>query len=286
MERSRDEETERPSDEETQGSRGVTGATTCSAAKGRALVRVTIISVLLGLITTIAVAWSIAIAVPMPATSAGPPAPPPTGGGARTPRALANYIDSLPRIGILDRDGRKTIFMLERSPGTWALTVLGSAGGRMADAIPFDQLPNRAEIDDVPSWSRLRTAPDEEPAHEFRVYTETARGWPMPALRETHILDPMAQPPERLIGGIPIQRTAPTGMDPRSLPLIPIWRGLILNCLIFGSAWYVILFGVPGLLRWRRRKIRQLAGQCPSCGYDLEGRLDAGCPECGWGRPS
>jgi hypothetical protein len=285
MERRRDEETERRSGEENKR-QGAAGATTCSAAKGRALVRVTIISVLLGLITTIAVAWSIAIAVPMPAISAGPLAPPPTGRGAMTPRAPANYIDSLPRVGIFEREGSRNVFMVERAPGTWAMTVLGSAGGHMADTIPSDELPNRAEADDVPSWSRLRRTADREARLWLGVYTETARGWPMLALRETHILDPMAKPPERLIGGIPIRRMAPTGMDPRSLPLIPIWRGLLLNCLIFGTAWYAILFGVPGLLRWRARKIRQIEGQCPSCGYDLEGRFDAGCPECGWGRPS
>ena len=283
MERSRDEETERRSNEEKQEG-GARGATTCSAAEGRALLRPVIISVLLGLITTIAVAWSIAVAVSSRAASGVSPAPPPMAGGGAPTGALTNFIDSLPRLGIVERDGRTMMFMLERTSGTLALTVMGSAGHRMADAIPFDQLPNRAEIGDVPSWSRLYKAPVDEAGHAFRMYIETARGWPMLALRETRILDPMAPEPERLIGGIAIHRSGPTIVDARALPIVPIWRGLIINGLIFGCAWYVILFDVPGLLRRRKRKTRRIEGRCPACGYDLKGEFEAGCPECGWRR--
>lgn len=283
MERSRDEETERRSDEEKQEA-GARGATTCSAAKGRALMRAIMISVFLGLITTIAVAWSITIAVPGRAASGVSPAPPPMAGGGAPTGALTNFIDSLPRVGFLERDGLRRMFMVERSHGTWTITVMGSVSGQLMDGTLSVQLPNRAKLEDVPSWSRLHRTPVDEPGHGFRTYTETARGWPMLALRETRILDPMDQPPERMIGGLVIQQSGPTVMDARSLPLIPIWRGMIIDCLIFGSAWYVILFGVPGLLRLRRRRIRRLEGRCPKCGYDLEGRLDAGCPECGWRR--
>ena len=34
----------------------------------------------------------------------------------------------------------------------------------------------------------------------------------------------------------------------------------------------------------RKEKLRR--GRCLKRGYDLRGELDAGCPECGWGRES
>ena len=37
------------------------------------------------------------------------------------------------------------------------------------------------------------------------------------------------------------------------------------------------------LLGWRQQS-RLARGRCPNCGYNLRGKLDAGCPECGWGR--
>jgi len=67
------------------------------------------------------------------------------------------------------------------------------------------------------------------------------------------------------------------------VPYAPIWPGLLANTAIYGSVWFAILFG-PGLvLRWRRRR----AGRCANCGYDLRGRLDASgnaSPECGAGQ--
>ena len=44
--------------------------------------------------------------------------------------------------------------------------------------------------------------------------------------------------------------------------------------------WLLLLAGPRAL----RRHIRRKRGRCVKCGYDLHGELDAGCPECGWGR--
>jgi hypothetical protein len=66
----------------------------------------------------------------------------------------------------------------------------------------------------------------------------------------------------------------------RALPLYPIWWGFLLNTLFFGSIFSPLVFG-PSIWRERRRRSR---GRCPKCSYDLLVDLDAGCPECGWGK--
>jgi hypothetical protein len=69
-----------------------------------------------------------------------------------------------------------------------------------------------------------------------------------------------------------------------SLPMLRIipWRPIPLaaaaNTAIYSVAWWVLL-GIPGaVLAVRRRR----GGLCPRCAYDLRGV--SGCPECGWGR--
>ena len=39
---------------------------------------------------------------------------------------------------------------------------------------------------------------------------------------------------------------------------------------------------IGDIIEGRVRK--RLQGHCPKCQYELKGALDAGCPECGWGR--
>ncbi|HVU64866.1 MAG TPA: hypothetical protein VHC70_12875, partial [Phycisphaerales bacterium] len=61
-------------------------------------------------------------------------------------------------------------------------------------------------------------------------------------------------------------------------PVMPIWSGLALNTLFYGTIAWGLLF-LPGTVRrWRRRR----GGRCVKCGYDRAG-LAAGapCPECG-----
>jgi hypothetical protein len=64
------------------------------------------------------------------------------------------------------------------------------------------------------------------------------------------------------------------------LPIAPIWSGLAINTLFYGTIAWVLLF-LPGTVRrWRRRRV----GRCVQCAYDRAG-LAAGapCPECGGG---
>jgi len=82
----------------------------------------------------------------------------------------------------------------------------------------------------------------------------------------------------------------------RLLPLRPIFPGFLVNTLFYAAIWFGIFFGVAAL----RRAIRRGRGRCVKCGYDLRGHhsphphpqplsrgergVQVGCPECGWNR--
>jgi hypothetical protein len=65
----------------------------------------------------------------------------------------------------------------------------------------------------------------------------------------------------------------------RAVPLRPMWFGLASDVFILGAMWLVAIVGVSA---WRRRR-RRVRGRCPWCGYDVRssGREGALCPECG-----
>jgi hypothetical protein len=64
------------------------------------------------------------------------------------------------------------------------------------------------------------------------------------------------------------------------LPLRPYFPGLLLDTTLFSTLWFLVLFA-PRSIR-RNRRLRH--GLCPLCAYDLQGQPSPGCPECGWNR--
>jgi hypothetical protein len=62
------------------------------------------------------------------------------------------------------------------------------------------------------------------------------------------------------------------------LPITPIWSGLAIDTLFYGTIAWGLVF-LPGDLRhWRRSR----GGRCVKCGYDRAGLApEAACPECG-----
>jgi hypothetical protein len=117
------------------------------------------------------------------------------------------------------------------------------------------------------------------------------RGWPMPALRVLVCAPLSPDAPAIFVpeGGVLLPRRT-LGLAPESLasvrllPMMPLWPGLAANVAAFGAVWWSVLALAKTGLAAVRRGGRESRGLCPACGYDLQGSLDAGCPECGWGR--
>lgn len=112
-------------------------------------------------------------------------------------------------------------------------------------------------------------------------------GWPWRAFRCERDAVEIRIPSKSInVGGIAghtqrgISLTPQISQEWNALPYDPIWLGLIANTITYGAVWWIIIFG-PFLLR---KKIRRQRGLCPECAYDLRGDLLSGCPECGWGR--
>ena len=62
-----------------------------------------------------------------------------------------------------------------------------------------------------------------------------------------------------------------------ALPYMPIWSGLALNTAFYALVFFIAVRAIKGtrhLLRFRR-------GRCPRCGYDLCMNFAHPCPECG-----
>jgi len=119
-------------------------------------------------------------------------------------------------------------------------------------------------------------------------YVRDVPSTPMRSTATIYRLD--AQPePAWLTGGIPLPSRSGAISGPPSknrLPLRPLWAGFAINTVIYATLLWAVwavrrpLCALPRV----RRLLRMSGGRCPQCGYDLRGRLESGCPECGWNR--
>lgn len=68
-----------------------------------------------------------------------------------------------------------------------------------------------------------------------------------------------------------------TYWSPSMIPLTPIWKGLVVNSVLYAAFLWLLLAGPSAVRqRWRQRQ-----GLCRRCGYDLHGAAHTKCPECG-----
>ncbi|MFG0285501.1 MAG: hypothetical protein ACF8R7_13875 [Phycisphaerales bacterium JB039] len=148
--------------------------------------------------------------------------------------------------------------------------------GRVNMGAPF-----RIEAD-VPNWGSLaQPAPP-----ELAMGSDTAFGWPAPCMwyqvLSTFDAPTMSIVADELRGGVHLRGGPPTGRGAGfyALPLRPIWWGLVINTLFFSALWLVALTAPP----MARGALRRRRGLCLRCGYDLQGQFTGGCPECGAGR--
>lgn len=155
----------------------------------------------------------------------------------------------------------------------------GSTSTALSPALPVYQ-PLSAQL---APWQDLSSA-----TREYEVGAVTsetrwrdARGWPLLALECEYKVDGQGHG-MNVINGAVVHGAPQWNLPPykaiRALPLRPMWLGFIANTVLFSSAWWIVLVGIPLL----RRAQRERRGRCPKCGYDLRGDYSAGCAECGW----
>lgn len=68
------------------------------------------------------------------------------------------------------------------------------------------------------------------------------------------------------------------------IPLRPLPLGIIVNTTLYGSLTWLVMFGPMAVYRGMQAEHRRRKNCCHQCGYDLQGDLSRGCPECGWRR--
>ncbi len=176
--------------------------------------------------------------------------------------------------------------------GNWCATLYYSEVmyGRAWSGVPEvdDILPSWVSFDDFPDWGTFidDKVDWEDPefgdrALDFRQIR--ACGWPLRAMWCETVIDSLGATQFDLNGGIwwpPGKTLVEIGDYRRVVPLRPIWYGLAINTVFFGTILWLASCGPLAL----RRIIRRKRGHCPKCGYDLRRDLNAGCSECGWGR--
>lgn len=119
---------------------------------------------------------------------------------------------------------------------------------------------------DLPAW-----AIDPEPGG---CTEQHAFGWPLVCMKWT--MDARQD-----CNYWPVDATR-AGLGMVYLPVRPCWLNLIASTVLWGSAAWAVVFALVTWPRARRRRVRLRYGHCPACGYDLQHRMEAGCPECGW----
>lgn len=136
----------------------------------------------------------------------------------------------------------------------------------------------------VPAWIRPVVAPWTRGVKEPNSTYVDARGWPLLALHCRYDID---RSTGKLIaktrGGIELGGKIITkgswygGGYPPSLPLTVRWVGVVGNTAFYGGSMAMLVFGAMTT----RRFIRHRRGLCIGCGYELAGTTGPTCPECG-----
>lgn len=221
---------------------------------------------LLGLVTTIGVAWSLSVVQPIsaPLESCREPVP-------------RHLFPGFPT------NIRPWSARIERRKGAGYQLYITKLTLQLGNEWYNPKL--RFNSRDLPTWTGLFSAPwrygDAWPGNRT-LRASLARGWPLPCVFSTYGSTntlPGTLSPRGF--GITINhqvRVAGSTPLPATLPYRPIPLGLTLDTLFFAWLWATLLFA-PRAIRAHLRRRRNL---CPQCGYPLVNLPPAAlCPECG-----
>lgn len=224
-----------------------------------------VLSLLVGLMISVAVAWSAALTQSLKFLHATPVPVSPDGGDLW----IVEYVG----LGAVGWEWRvETGGLLFE--GSWATPALPS---------------------NVPSWTKLRTRGANEANDPIVVL---GFGWPWNCLTaelqtrryvqswadfNAGLPEPVPSEVFEVKGGWGVARTRPWPLeDPREdhfvLPYRPVAGGLLLNTVLVAFPIFLLTWAPAFIRHHRRRK----PGVCVRCGYDLSGLgAETACPECG-----
>ncbi|MBL4591044.1 MAG: hypothetical protein JKY96_03700, partial [Phycisphaerales bacterium] len=143
-------------------------------------------------------------------------------------------------------------------------------------SINEDGWDQRRGPESVPHWSRANRPPD--PARDdFGLIYEVTAGFPIASWRGEYRKYGFLGAGERWAC---IELQSVRGHRyPVLVPTMPIFPEGVLNAFIWGGLLFVVTVEPKRIYRFGLGCIRRRKGQCPNCGYPIEGL--ATCPECG-----
>ncbi len=216
-------------------------------------------AITLGLLTTIAIAWSASLQ-----TRAGSVIPI---GMAWRPRTGPEGEGWL-RAHVAYKPAWRTVF-------GQAVPMLGYESWTPTPRTPEQDIRGRARPTALPWLDGSRPWP---PSLKSDMVDLDEYGWPCYALYTRCFGILPTDPTERLlrVPWVSWFDHRPLG-DIKGLPIGPIWPGLLANSVIWSLPWAALSFAAP-----LRRALRLRRNHCPHCNYDLRATpAGAPCPECG-----
>lgn len=164
----------------------------------------------------------------------------------------------------------------------WEVDVIEHRGALMIFSRAAEGWLRSDATNDSPPWSIASTPPSQSICRERREVLEVAYGWPMRAMFIREWSTSMGLP-DRVEYGLQVAQSY--GVTSGGyLPLRPTGPSFILNSLFFAIAWFAPLWVMGKAYQSIHHAHRRRRGRCPQCAYDLRGEFTSGCTECGWNR--
>lgn len=223
---------------------------------------VILVSLLLGVITTVGAAW---------------------GAAWRFNVAAASSVAVQSNLVVPATSGDRVSLEVADGPGCRMLIwsnhdFLGAPGTDLSDVFTGDHpidMPTLAES--TPAWSRIDLAAYRQTISEAWVF-EFAFGWPSRTMYAIMVDAPKAQHAS-IVGNVAFSQSHVRGPG---LPLCPIWLPFLRDAALFMLIWLIVIETTHRASRAVIAHRRQRGGRCSQCGYmlDPETRSER-CPECG-----